>query len=459
MSCWTIDTLLDRKHIADSLKRQGLSSGAVSSKAKMFGDCAHTLLRFGLEGDCATTAFFVPGRIEVLGKHTDYAGGRSIVAAVERGFCVVVAPRKDRVVRVFDAVSNEYVEFEMHPELVPIAGHWSNYPMTVARRIARNFPGDLRGADITLASDLPAASGLSSSSAMIISSFLALSAVNDLPTSDAYERNIDTREDLAGYLGTIENGQSFGDLVGDVGVGTFGGSEDHTAILCAQPGVLSQYSYCPVRFQRGIRLADDVSFVIAFSGVAAEKTGEAQDLYNRVSQLAAAAMALWQQETGRADSHFASALQLSPEATTRFVEILRNSDHPHFKPQELVDRFQQFYQESEQIIPAVADEITSDTHQAFGELVERSQQVGAELLKNQVPETIFLANAARQLGAVAASAFGAGFGGSVWALVRTEQVSEFTSQWSKTYSDEFPSAAKSAKFFTTRPSPGAFELS
>lgn len=38
------------------------------------------------------------------------------------------------------------------------------------------------------------------------------------------------------YLGCIENGQSFKTLVGDKGVGTFGGSEDHTAIMASEPG-------------------------------------------------------------------------------------------------------------------------------------------------------------------------------------------------------------------------------
>ena len=40
------------------------------------------------------SAFFVPGRIEVLGKHTDYAGGRSLLCAAEQGFCLVAAAQE-----------------------------------------------------------------------------------------------------------------------------------------------------------------------------------------------------------------------------------------------------------------------------------------------------------------------------------------------------------------------------
>jgi galactokinase len=125
-------------------------------------------------------AFYVPGRIEFLGKHTDYAGGRSLICAVDRGFCIVASPRKDRLVRVIGETPESDLTFELKPDLIPTAGHWSNYPMTVGRRIAQNFPIHLIGADIAFTSDLPASSGLSSSSALIISFFLALSGVNRL---------------------------------------------------------------------------------------------------------------------------------------------------------------------------------------------------------------------------------------------------------------------------------------
>src|SRR6185503_9310626 len=101
--------------------------------------CAGALLTSGVPGDSLAQSFFVPGRIEVLGKHTAYAGGRSLLAACERGFAVVAAPRIDRRMSVLDVVSGERASFALDPELEPTAG-WANYPMTVARRIARNFP-------------------------------------------------------------------------------------------------------------------------------------------------------------------------------------------------------------------------------------------------------------------------------------------------------------------------------
>ena len=106
---------------------------------------------------------WVPGRIEVLGKHTDYAGGRSLTCAVERGFAVAFTPRSTPEVRIIDAHDRRHAQFALADNLIPPVGEWINYPMTVARRLARNFPGLATGADIAFYSNLPRAAGLSTS--------------------------------------------------------------------------------------------------------------------------------------------------------------------------------------------------------------------------------------------------------------------------------------------------------
>ncbi len=175
----------------DDLIARGLTSVAAASKAELFGKCEAALTSMAAKkgniqpaaaGRKSPFSLFVPGRIEVLGKHTDYCGGRSLVCAADRGFCVLAFPRDDALVRITDVVAGESREFEFSPELLPPLGDWANYPMTVARRLARNFPGKLRGAEIAFASDLPPAAGMSSSSALIIACFLALARINDLPS-------------------------------------------------------------------------------------------------------------------------------------------------------------------------------------------------------------------------------------------------------------------------------------
>jgi galactokinase len=86
-------------------------------------------------------------------------------------------------------------------------------------------------------------------------------------------------------------------------------------------------------------------------------------------------------------------------------------------------------------------------------LVDRSQTAAERWLGNQVPQTITLASLARELGAVAASAFGAGFGGSVWAMVSPDRAESFAIEWAEKYRSKFPESASASQFFLTRAGP------
>lgn len=428
----------------------------------------------GFAGDAARNAvlsFWIPGRIEVLGKHTDYGGGRSLLCAVERGICMVVRARDDAdsdvdtacqltltTVRVRDAITGEMTSFDLSANVPPRPGDWSNYPITVARRIAQNFSGPLRGADIVFASDLPRAAGVSSSSALVVAVFLALAAVNDLPGRPEYQANIATPEDLGGYLGAVENGLDFGTLRGRTGVGTFGGSEDQTAILCSRPDALVQYSFRPVRFERAIAMPAGYTFVIASSGVAAAKTGTALEHYNRVSRRLGVGLECWNNATGRTDASMGAALASSPDAAAHIRGVLRSCNDTEYAPESLIRRFDQFHAESNDIIPAAADALAAGDLATFGDLVARSQRNAEVALENQTPETVTLVRQARELGAVAASAFGAGFGGSVWALVQSTDAGTFQAKWAGAYADGFPRTAAHAEFFRTAAGPAATPL-
>ena len=87
----------------------------------------------------------------------------------------------------------------------------------------------------------------------------------------------------------------------------------------------------------------------------------------------------------------------------------------------------------------------------FGALVDESQQAAEEKLGNQVPETIALWRLARERGAIAASAFGAGFGGSVWALVNWAEAEEFADGWREAYRAGPGRERRGARWFITRP--------
>ena len=440
---------------AGRLESAGMSAEQARHKAQMLERARRSLEKLGVDFSGDWWAFFVPGRVECLGKHTDYGGGRSMVCAVERGFVLLVSARGDKTVRAVDAASEECVEFVMSGDLEPTMGHWSNYAMTVCRRLERNFSGELRGADIAFISDLPAAAGMSSSSALIIGFFLALEAVNSLAEQGEYLENIDSAESLAGYLGTIENGQSFGSLTGSRGVGTFGGSQDHTAILCCKAGKLSCFLYCPARLEKVIALPGELVLAVGSSGVVAAKTGEAREKYNRASALVSVILEVWNGSTGREDLCLFAALASSGDAEEQMRGILGQADQERFSSKELVDRFEHFVAESGQILPAAREALSEGRLGEFGREVDRSQELTETLLGNQVPQTIFLAHSARELGAVAASAFGAGFGGAVWAMIRQDEAEQFVEDWSKSYEKAYPEQYKGASFFITRPGPAA----
>lgn len=403
-------------------------------------------------------AFFVPGRVELVGKHTDYAGGRSLVCAIERGISIVAAPRTDAEVRIRDISRGLEAALSLDPRAESARGEWSNYAVTVARRIVRDFPLARTGANIAFASDLPPASGMSSSSALIVALFFAIAEVNSLAQSDFFQNSIRDREDLAVYLSAIESGAAFGSSSGTRGVGTLGGSEDHVAIWCSRAAYLRQYSYCPVRLECEIRAPERHVLVIGVSGVEADKTGNALESYNRASLAARKILELWKRATGREDVSLAAALESAPDALERLRHILAKSAEPGFAPELLLNRLAQFAEESNVIVPGVSGALASGDLERLGVLMDRSQHLAATLLGNQTPETVDLVRSARVLGAVAASAFGAGFGGSVWALVASQQAEDFRDAWAAHYRKQYPQRARASEFLITRAGPGVVQF-
>ena len=449
--------LQDTPSIESRLASLGVNANSAQKRARQFALAASGLQSQGTSESEPVVAFCVPGRIEVLGKHTDYAGGHSVVCSVDRGFCIVAAAAADRTITIQDVVSGDQVAFEFSPELQATKGHWSNYPMTVARRVARNFGEPLRGANVAFGSDLPLASGLSSSSALIVGCFSVFAAINDLSSRPPYQQVITDQLALAEYLGTTENGQSYRTFVGDRGVGTFGGSEDHTAILCSEPGVLKCFAYAPTRFQRQVRVPEGYAFVIGSSGVRAEKTGGAQQWYNDTATLAAEAAAVWRQATGRSDMNLGQAIASPGFTVDRMLAAIQRHENPEWA-ERLATRFQHFYLEDQEIIPSALDAMAANDIPGFAEAVKQSQQGAEQLLGNQIDETIALVRMALEAGAVAASAFGAGFGGSVWALTREDDAEALCRDWSEGYRRDFPHRHGESQFFISGRSPATMQL-
>jgi galactokinase len=254
----------------------------------------------------------------------------------------------------------------------------------------------------------------------------------------------------AEYFGAMETGASYGDFAGDAGVGVRGGAQDHVAIVCARAESVGQFAYLPARLERRIPWPAEYSIAVGVSGITATKTGNARARYNRVADSTRALVRAWNEATGRADVTLADALASAPDAGER-LHRLAEQGAEEFDGDYLGPRFAQFREEVEVIVPGVGDAMRDGDLAALGALVDRSMAMAEQALRNQVPETSFLARAAREGGAVAASAFGAGFGGAVWAMVRTADADAFVAAWRAAYADAFPRRAARAHWLVTRP--------
>jgi hypothetical protein len=74
-----------RQSRVERLCAAGMREVEAAAKGDLFAHAERALAAAGVSNLSDLRAYFVPGRVEVLGKHTDYAGGRSLLAAVERG--------------------------------------------------------------------------------------------------------------------------------------------------------------------------------------------------------------------------------------------------------------------------------------------------------------------------------------------------------------------------------------
>ena len=448
------DATATRLRFRDDCRAAGLSDAVIDEKADMLVRCDADLDARDA-APVGRLSLWVPGRIEVFGKHTDYAGGRSLLCAVERGFCVRVAPRNDRRVVVTDPSTGREVSTHIDPGVTAPDGHWSNYVVTVVRRIARNFPDARFGADIAFISDLPLAAGVSSSTALMIAIFGALSAVNRLAERQIWRRELNSAGALATYLGSVENGGTFGALEGDSGVGTLGGCQDQTAILCAERGRLVEYSWLPVQRQRVIPLPGSHVFIIGASGVVAEKSAGARDQYNRAALLVRHLLNAWNAQARTPERSLSEVMRTGNQAWQRLQSLALTTATDDYPAEALLNRLEQFMLETYSVIPGASTAFAKRDWSALGACAAISMQGAADWLGNQIPETMTLVREARAHGAIAASAFGAGFGGSVWTFVAADQAERFLDGWRTSYLGEFPAHAQHAMFFTTVAGPGA----
>lgn len=411
---------------------------------------------------------YVPGRIELLGKHTDYAGGSSLTFATSRGFRALAVPddRQDNrpddqpglSISGDDTSGEVFIPWNEEGASAADEPEWSVYPRAVVRRLIRHFGVPEIGVRVVFTSDLPQAAGMSSSSALLTTVALAILCTTRMSASPVFRAAISCREDLAEFLGAVEAGTDYGELKGDAGVGTRGGAQDHAAILCSEPGRIGLVSYLPARVLEYIEFPDDMCFVVCHSGVDARKVDGAKEEYNTLSDLAVRVGEAWARSAANVD---ASATDRGTLAATiadpdldeaSVIDVIDSIARDPEDRRRLWHRFAQFHDECTIVLPAAVKALREADWATLSEAAATSQWMAEDWLENQVEHTAYLVRSARAFDAPAASAFGAGFGGAVWALVPTASAERFASRWMANFRREYPDQAESARVFVERPS-------
>lgn len=226
-----------------------------------------------------------PGRINLLGRHVDHRGGAVNVMAIDRDVVFVAAARDDDVVTLSNAepkrfpprqfslaellgdmqwqdwltyINSEHVRAIMSRT----QGDWSNYIKASLLRIQQSFRNvRILGFDAAVAGDIPMASGLSSSSALVVASAEVTLAFNGLDI---------TPSELVDLCG---EGEWF--------VGSRGGSADHAAIRMSRRGQIAHIKFFPFHVARTYSFPENCRVIIAHSGIDARKSAAAKDKYNQ----------------------------------------------------------------------------------------------------------------------------------------------------------------------------------
>lgn len=143
----------------------------------MMLDQPHLITQFQKLYGCEPRLFRAPGRVNLIGEHTDYNGGFVLPMAIESESRVAAAVRNDRKIRVRSLNVDEEFEFDLDAPEQKLRDSWIDYVEGVSRILERQNVR-LKGADLLVYSNVPTGAGLSSSAALEISVGLALTEIS-----------------------------------------------------------------------------------------------------------------------------------------------------------------------------------------------------------------------------------------------------------------------------------------
>jgi galactokinase len=400
-------------------------------------------------------AFRAPGRVNLIGEHTDYNHGFVLPVALDKDTLLLARPRVDGTVRLSN-LEDEFtsLSFAISSD-IPTAplGDWGNYARGAAQELTRQLGRNLRGMDGLVVGQppygVPRKVGLSSSSSLTVVVALALAHINDWhPERTELAQLCSEAEWYVGTRGGIMD--QFIALLGQ---------RDHALFLDCRPVADGQYA------MDQIPLPKDYSLLIADSGVHHQKV--VRGAYNqRVASCRAG--------VGLLRPHFPGITHLRdvqnilwtelaewlPEETT-VREISEQgidlSDVPGLTPDtslEVRARCRHVWTENQRVETAVTALAAGDVA-TLGRLLNEAHASARDDYEISCPELDILVNAACEVdGVVGARLTGAGLGGCIVAVVHQDAVSDFEAHVCNRFQAQL---GRETTIFACQSGPGAGE--
>ena len=340
-------------------------------------------------GSPSTGQWSAPGRVNLIGEHTDYNDGFVLPFAIPQRTSVSVGMRSDRRIRVHSADLGETADISMDDLSPESLGGWSAYPLGVAWALldGHPHPDSIPGVDISLASDVPLGAGLSSSAALESSVALAL--------NDLWGLGLD-RVELALAGQRAEN----------TAVGANTGIMDQMASVMGQAG---QAVFLDCRSLTHQLIPCDIStaglsFVVIDTNTRHSHAGGEYGQRRASCERAAAAAGV------------PALRDVSGEGLTRLGSLV---DEETFR------RARHIVTENERVVQTV-EALRAGDLSRVGSLLVESHESMRDDFEISTAELDTQVEVALEVGALGARMTGGGFGGSVIALVATSTVDSLT---------------------------------
>lgn len=133
--------------------------------------------------NCPEITVYAPGRVNIIGEHTDYNDGFVMPCAINFGTAVSGTKRDDQIWNVYAADLDETDEFSLNVEIPKSEHKWANYVRGVVKFIQERYPDFQQGANLVISGNVPLSSGLSSSAALEVAVGKFCQQLGDLPLS------------------------------------------------------------------------------------------------------------------------------------------------------------------------------------------------------------------------------------------------------------------------------------